>query len=615
VVSKPIKRRSPRICLVNHCCRIFCAVPQGSRVDFLPTDLPKIAAIYTFKAVTGKSDIALATISPHSSRALASEDLQQQLQAIKHRFADAIWRSFIVIVLIGVPLSVARSFNSGWLPIYTLHLAYGLFIILIALNTKRISLQLKSFLLIFTFWVIGLPGTMTFGMASPGVWWLVVSCLMAHVLYSLKVAIAMASVTFFVLVAIAFAFVTGLLKLKVDANLYLTQMSSWATYLIVNSIMFFVVFRALLSYSETSKVTTKHLFRQWIDDLPLGVLVRDKHGQPYYQNQAATSMLGPLFQADTNSADKIVISGTDVPYPPEDMPGIRALRGETCVMEDIEVIKDGQRRQLQAWGRPGYNADGELAFGIASFQDITERKRLALLKDQFVSTVSHELRTPLTSIRGSLGLILGNAVGEPPPKMLEMLHITNRNAQRLLGIVDDILDLQKIEANQLEYHFQQVDLAQLLQNALQELESYASAHQVSFQLAVTAADSNLTADPDRLMQVLANLMSNAAKFSPANSSVLIHLEQPTAEQLRLTVTDQGPGIPESFKTRIFQPFSQSDAADNRARGGTGLGLTISKAVVEKHGGQIRYVSAAGEGSSFIVELPRHRQQPNETPHD
>ena len=126
--------------------------------------MPKITEIYTFKDVVRKSDIAVTTIPPHSSRAPKSEELQQQLQAIKNRFSDAIWRSFIVIVLIGVPLSVARSFNGGWLPIYTLHLAYGLFVILIALNTKRLSLKLKSSLLIFTFWLIGLPAIITFGM-------------------------------------------------------------------------------------------------------------------------------------------------------------------------------------------------------------------------------------------------------------------------------------------------------------------------------------------------------------------------------------------------------------------------------------------------------------------
>ncbi|MDZ7868537.1 MAG: ATP-binding protein [Rheinheimera sp.] len=137
----------------------------------------------------------------------------------------------------------------------------------------------------------------------------------------------------------------------------------------------------------------------------------------------------------------------------------------------------------------------------------------------------------------------------------------------------------------------------------------------AFSFAVTATDCTLTADPDRLMQVIANLLSNAAKFSPANSVVLLHLEQPTADQLRLSVTDQGPGIPESFKARIFQPFSQSDAADNRARGGTGLGLTISKAIVDKHGGHIRYESAVGEGSRFIVELPRQQRLEPTAPQD
>ena len=577
--------------------------------------MPNTAALYTFKAGQSLPDRPLTKVPPNSASADARADLQQQLLAIKHRFADSIWRSFILIILIGVPLSVSRSLTSGWLPIYNLHLAYGLLIILIALNTKRLSLQLKSGLLLFTFWLIGIPGIFTFGIASPGVWWLVASCLMAHVLYSIKVAIALALLTLVTLSLLAFGFVIGLIQLQVDANVYLQQASSWATYIIVNSVMFFVVIRALLSYNEASKVTTKHQFRQWIDDLPLGVLVRDKNGQPYYQNHVATSMLGPLLQPDSRSNDKVVISGTELPYPIQDMPGMRALRGEICIIDDIEIIKDGQRRQLQAWGRPGYNAAGELAYGIASFQDITDRKRLEQLKDQFVSTVSHELRTPLTSIRGALGLILGNTVGEPPPKMLNMLQIANQNSQRLLRIVNDILDLQKIEANQLEYQFQPVDLAQLLQDAMLELEGYANAHQVSFQLAVNAADPVLSADPDRLMQVLANLLSNAAKFSPANSSISIHLEQTKPDQLRLTVTDQGHGIPDSFKARIFQPFSQSDAADNRARGGTGLGLTISKAIVEKHGGQIRYVSAPGEGSSFIIDLPRQQRTQLETPQD
>lgn len=538
-----------------------------------------------------------------------TSELQLQLLQIKHHFADAIWRSFIFIVLIGVPLSLSRSLSTGWLPIYWLHLGYGAFLIVIALRCRSITLPVKSALLMFTFWLIGLPGICTFGMASPGIWWLVVSCLVALVLYSGRVAVIFAALTFLALSLTAVAFAYGWLKLQVDANVYLVQPSSWATYLIVNSMMFFVVMKAMLSYNEASKVTAKHQFRQWIDDLPLGVLVRDKSGQPYYQNHTATSMLGSMLQPAATDPPQLVISGTQQPYPLEKMPGMRALRGETCIVDDMEIINNGQRRQLQAWGRPGFNAAGELAFGIASFQDITERKRLDQLKNQFVSTVSHELRTPLTAIRGSLGLILGNALGEPPPQMLAMLQTANQNSQRLLNIVNDILDLQKIEANQMDYQFQYTDLSQLLQKAVQELTSYANEHQVSFRVTVTAKDPTLTADPDRLMQVLANLLSNAAKFSPAGSSILLHLDQVKDDQLRLTVTDQGAGIPDAFKQRIFQPFSQFDAADNRSRGGTGLGLTITKAIVEKHRGQIRYVNATEQGSSFIVDLPRQQQVP------
>jgi len=548
--------------------------------------------------------IFLLTASPNL---VVDSELQQQLQQIKHQFADAIWRSFILIALIGAPLSISRALNTGWLPIYTFHLVIALLVIAIALVCRHLSLPIKAGLLLATFWLIGLPGIINFGMASPGIWWLVLSCLVAHVLYSVRVAIRFAAATLLALICTAIAYVSGLVQLQVDANLYLIHPASWATYIIVNSVMFFVVIKALLFYNEESKITAKHQFRQWIDDLPIGVLVTDCTGKTYYQNHLALTMFGSPQHNGTQH--QVVIHGTDEPYPAQQMPGMRALRGETCVVENIEIIQDGERRQLQAWGRPGFNTKGELAFGIASFQDITEYKRLAQLKNQFVSTVSHELRTPLTAIRGALGLILGNALGEPPPQMLAMLQTANQNSQRLLTLVNDILDLQKVEANQLQFKFQQTDLAVLLTNAVQELASYAAQHQVTIELALKTTDTTLTADPDRLMQVVANLLSNAAKFSPAGGRVLLVLELLNSELLRLSVTDQGSGISESFKKRIFEPFSQSDAADNRERGGTGLGLTISKAIVDKHHGQISYVSTAGQGSCFIVDLPRHQPMP------
>lgn len=546
------------------------------------------------------------TASPNH---VVDAELQQQLQQIQHQFADAIWRSLTLIALIGAPLSISRALSTGWLPIYTFHLLLATVVIAITLLCRNLSLPIKAGLLLAIFWLIGLPGLINFGMASPGIWWLVISCLVAHVLYSVRVAIRFAVATLLALTVTAITYVSGLLQLQVDANLYLVHPASWATYIIVNSVMFFVVIKALLFYNQASKITAKHQFRQWIDDLPIAVLVTDRTGNTYYQNQLALTMFGSSQQSDSDTKHQVVIHGTQEPYPAQQMPGMRALRGETCTVENIEIMQNGERRQLQAWGRPGFNAAGELAFGIASFQDITEHKRLEQLKNQFVSTVSHELRTPLTAIRGALGLLLGNAFGEPPPQMLAMLQMANQNSQRLLTLVNDILDLQKVEANQLQFQFKPTDLAVLLQNAVQELASYAAQHQVSIELALKTTETILTADPDRLMQVVANLLSNAAKFSPAGTKVLLELELLNPELLRLSVTDQGPGIPESFQKRIFQPFSQSDAADNRERGGTGLGLTISKAIVEKHHGQISYVSTVGQGTCFIVDLPRQQPMP------
>ena len=532
-------------------------------------------------------------------------DLQQQLVGIKHRFADAVWRSFILIVLVGVPLSLARTLTTGWLPIYTLHLVLGTLVLVIALYCHRLSLLTKSALLLLVFWLIGLPGVLTFGMASPGIWWLVVSCLLAHVLYSPKVAMAFAIFTLLVMSLIAVAFVQKVLQLQIDTNVYLVHPSSWATYLIVNSMMFFVVLRALMSYSEASKATAQHQFRQWIDDLPLGILVRGQHGKPYYQNHAANDMLGPMFDPDSPQPANtgVLHCVTGQPYPVDELPAMRALKGETCMMDDLLIEKAGQQRYLRAWGRPGYTAQGELAFGIAAFEDITEAKRLDLLKNQFVSTVSHELRTPLTSIRGALGLILGKTLGEPPPQMLQMLEIANQNSLRLLRLINDILDMQKMEAGQMDFQFQPVDMVQLTHQAVAELQSYASSYQVSYQFHPELTELWVQADANRFMQVLANLLSNAAKFSPPGSVVQLTLALITADRVQLKVTDQGPGIDESFRPRIFQPFNQFDAADNRSLGGTGLGLSISKAIVERHQGRIYFANEASGGCSFVVELP------------
>ena len=541
------------------------------------------------------------------SQNTATIALQQQLTGIRHQFADTLLRSMAIIALFGVPLSMIRALNTGWLPLYTAHLLLGVVLLLGTFYNHQLSLPFKGILLVVVFWLAGLPGTLNYGFASPGVWWLLASCLVAYVLFKARVAIILAAVTLLCLLLIAAAFITNNLAPPQSATPYLSDPATWAAYLLVNFMVLFVIIRSFISYTASLQATTQHQFRQWIEDLPVGIVVLGPDLQSYYANHAATEMFG----AHQHAHPIAYVAGTNTPYPMAEMPAMRALRGETCQIEELEIESAGQRRYVQAWGRPTYNSEGQLTFGIAVYEDISARKQLDLLKNQFVSTVSHELRTPLTAIHGALGLVLGNALGQPEPKIRAMLEIAEQNSQRLIRLINDILDMQKVEAGKMAFHFTRLQLAPWLSNAVKQLEGYAVQHQVRFELAPVPDDLWLSADPNRLMQVLANLLSNAAKFSPADATVQIRVET-YADFARIAIEDHGPGIEDEFKAVIFRPFSQSDTSDVRRFGGTGLGLSISKSIVEHHGGVLWFESTLGKGSTFYIDL--HRKDSPAKPH-
>ena len=236
-------------------------------------------------------------------------------------------------------------------------------------------------------------------------------------------------------------------------------------------------------------------------------------------------------------------------------------------------------------------------------RDITERKEMDRMKNEFISTVSHELRTPLTSIRGSLGLLSGGTVGELPESANEMLKIASNNTERLLLLINDILDIQKIESGKMSFKFESVDLNAFIKQAIVEHAEYGNQHGVTFVLGKTLDDAHVYADKDRLMQVVGNLLSNAAKFSNHGDKVDISIAMHHSDRLRISFTDYGAGIPDEFQPMLFERFTQSDSSDTRAKGGTGLGLSISKVIIEKHGGLIGFVSKEGIGSTFYIELP------------
>jgi signal transduction histidine kinase len=232
----------------------------------------------------------------------------------------------------------------------------------------------------------------------------------------------------------------------------------------------------------------------------------------------------------------------------------------------------------------------------------TERKRLERLKDEFVSTVSHELRTPLTSITGSLGLLMGNAVGNLPDSARRLVAIAHTNSQRLVRLVNDILDIEKMEAGRAVFNFSRVEVRLLVAQAIEANRGFAEGYGVRVRLEDVRAAADVRADPDRLLQVVTNLLSNAIKFSPANNEVVVAIEK-GIDMVRLTVRDHGPGIPVDFKPLIFEKFAQADAGDARQKGGTGLGLSIVKQIVDRLSGEVGFADAPGGGTIFHVQLP------------
>ncbi|WP_122464517.1 CHASE3 domain-containing protein [Brevundimonas lutea] len=275
------------------------------------------------------------------------------------------------------------------------------------------------------------------------------------------------------------------------------------------------------------------------------------------------------------------------------------------------ALQGGIVRELTARRRDGATFPVDVALGImelptgshivAVVRDISERRRIEEMKEQFVSTVSHELRTPLTSIAGSLGLLAGGAAGALPDKAQRLIGIAHANSQRLVRLINDILDVEKIESGKLLLEMSPLDLRAIAERSLESAAGYAEERSVSLVLRDGPA-APVRGDADRLIQVVVNLLSNAAKFSPAGGEVVVCVD-PQTRIARLSVIDQGPGIPDEFRSRIFGKFAQADASDTRAKGGTGLGLAISREIAERHGGRLWFESTPGEGATFHLDLP------------
>ncbi|NQV98303.1 MAG: PAS domain S-box protein [Rhodospirillales bacterium] len=233
--------------------------------------------------------------------------------------------------------------------------------------------------------------------------------------------------------------------------------------------------------------------------------------------------------------------------------------------------------------------------------DITALKSVERLKREFVSTVSHELRTPLTSIEGALSLILGGVAGQIPEPVREMTVLARKNSLRLIELVNDLLDIDQLESNDLPFAFDLIDMNRLVIDCIGRNKGLADKAGVALHFEPVDSQVQALGDWGRLGQVLTNLLSNAVKFSPRSDTIEVVLER-IGSILRVSVTDNGPGIPDGFRATIFNRFSQADSSDTRAKGGAGLGLNISKAIMDKHAGKLSFVSVPGKGATFYMEL-------------
>ena len=246
-------------------------------------------------------------------------------------------------------------------------------------------------------------------------------------------------------------------------------------------------------------------------------------------------------------------------------------------------------------------SDGKATGTVVAFQDVTERHRLDRMKDEFISTVSHELRTPLTSLRAALGLIGGGVLDKRPDKIAQMLDVSIANCDRLVRLVNDILDFERIHSGTLNLIYSEVNALDLLRRATDLQRSSAARADVSFR--IDAEPVTLWIDNDRILQTLTNLISNAIKFSARGTEIRLRARALNEMQAVLEVQDQGRGIPEEKLELIFERFQQVDASDSRDMGGTGLGLAICRSIVRQHGGRIWAASTLGEGTTFLFTVP------------
>ena len=339
---------------------------------------------------------------------------------------------------------------------------------------------------------------------------------------------------------------------------------------------------------------------------PIAVLELDSDGRIQRMNHAAENLFGWTSNelVEKNASVKILIRPEYHAEFDAQWQQLMASRAPVAHLKIRNPRRDGLEVVCEWNVTPLVNSEGGVVGVIAQGQDITRQMEAEQLKKEFTSTLSHELRTPLTSIIGSLQLINSGVLGDIDKEVAELTGVAERNSQRLLDLINDILDIEKIESGKLTMMPELLALDELVGESLVLNKGFAERFQVRYEPRGVLLPIQVRADHKRLLQVMTNLLSNAAKFSPPGETVQISMED-LGTRVRVGVHDHGPGIPENFRARIFGRFAQADSSATRQKGGTGLGLAICKRLVELMDGRIGFADRDGGGTVFYFELPKH----------
>jgi PAS domain S-box-containing protein len=357
-----------------------------------------------------------------------------------------------------------------------------------------------------------------------------------------------------------------------------------------------------LRAAETAIKHGEELLDLVIERAPVGTAITNGHGTMLRANGALSAITGYPEDKLTGGHLSLMLAATERDSFMEEITALRGDTHETYRGEHLICCADGEER----WGLVkvswAFDPAQAMEIYIVQINDITTEKRAARIKSEFIATISHELRTPLTSIKGALGLMGTKKIEATSGPITRLLEIATVNTDRLINLVNDILDLEKISAGKMDFNLDSIGATDLVSVALESNRPLLLKSALTFRLIDMSGGAHVLADENRIAQVLSNLLSNACKFAPPKTAIAVQISV-VDDMVRFDVTDRGPGVPDAFRDRIFGAFSQADSSDTRQKGGTGLGLNISRQIVERMGGTIGFDSEPDVRTTFYFTCP------------